>query len=427
MDVSAKTVTVIGLAKSGRAAAELLRFKHARVRISEQQPDSAMDPEIRKWISANGFECEWGHREDFIRQSDLLIVSPGVRIGSRPLQWARKHHIPVWSEVELAYRFCPCPIIAVTGSNGKTTVSTLIHQILSRAGYSSVLCGNIGTPFSAQVQNLEPTNWVVLEISSFQLETVDRFKPHIAVFLNFSANHLDRHRDLEEYFSAKKRIFMNQDAGDHGVLNADDGRLKALAAELRAQVHFFNAEASDEIDMDPNPNFRAAYRVARLLGISKEIIQELWDGFQGVEHRLEKVRVLEEVVFVNDSKATTAEAGRWALERIPQPVIMICGGRDKNIDFSFLRNLVAQKVRKMIVIGEASLKLKTVFEKFVDVQSAPDLASAVSQAYRSAQKGDCVLLSPMCASFDMFQNFEERGRVFKQLVKNLKMRDRSYS
>lgn len=419
MDLSQKKVTVIGLGRSGQAAARLLFRRNAVVRLSEQSAQADINEDFIQWARERQIPIEHGHTAEFVTDSDLLIISPGVRIDAQPVRWAREKNIPVWSELELAARFCPARIIAVTGSNGKTTVTTLIKEILVKAGRRAITAGNIGSPLSDFVHELSDESWAVLEVSSFQLETIDRFKPHVAVFLNFSQNHLDRHKDLKEYFQAKKRLFLNQNENDFAVLNAADERVRMLAGELNARVVYFNGGDPDEELLGANPNFKAAYRAARVIGIDPGLCVAVCQNFKGVEHRLEKVRCLGGIEFINDSKSTTVEAGRWALERIDKPIIMICGGRDKHIDFSPLRDLVSRKVKHLIVIGESRDKITRTFRSVVDTRQKDDLAQALHVARELARSGDCVLLSPMCASFDMFLNYEERGRIFKDLVKNL--------
>jgi UDP-N-acetylmuramoylalanine--D-glutamate ligase len=409
-----KRVTIVGAAKSGQAAARLVLRHGGKVKISDNGPDTT-PPEFQKWVSGNKIPTQWnGHTQDFIEASDLIILSPGVPINAKPVIWAKAKKIPVIGEIELAYRFCNRPIIAVTGSNGKTTVSTLIRNIIAEAGHGVALGGNIGNPFADFVEDLGKIEYVVLEISSFQLETIVDFKPHVAVFTNFSQNHLDRHKDVDEYFEAKTRLFMNQDKNDFAVLNAQNERIRDLAPKLKARALFFNQQPAIS-----NPNYLAVIEVAKALKIKPEVCEKVFANFKGVEHRLEWVRTIAGVDYINDSKATTAEAGRWALESIQKPIVMICGGRDKNIDFSVLRDLVKKKVKKMIVIGEAKAKLKDTFANVVDVEESPQLDEAVSRAKSLANQGDCVLLSPMCASFDMFKNFEHRGQVFKDIVRNL--------
>lgn len=428
MDLKNKTVTILGAQRTGMALARLVARLGGKAKISEKGTENTLPGDFRQWAKQHQVACEFrGHTRPFIEGSDVLVLSPGVPHNSEAVQWARAENSLVLGEIEFAFQFCNKPVIAVTGSNGKTTVVTLIHQVLEAAGRRSCLCGNIGAPFSGYVLDLADKDFVVLEISSFQMETVidpgtpgiRGFKPHIAVILNVNQNHLDRHKDFQEYFDAKKRIFLNQDARDYAVLNAQDQGLKNLAPQLKAQVRFFNAAPLALPGVAPNPNFAVAREVANILGIKDDVCAGVFRNFKGVEHRLELVRQIDGVNFINDSKATTAQAAIWALERLNAPVIMICGGRDKNIDFSVVAPFVRQKVKKMITIGEARAKLKKTFEGVVSLEEYTTLPDAVSRAGAIAQKGDSVLLSPMCTSFDMFANYEERGRLFKELVHNL--------
>jgi len=420
MDLKNKKATIIGLARSGFSLSGMISRLGGQVKISEK---AAFDPAKHSFQDRNlteKIEMEFGgHTRGFIEDSDLMVISPGVSRQAEPVLWAQAKGIPVMGEIELAWHFCPCPVIAVTGSNGKTTVVTLIKKILERAQREVCACGNIGLPFSDYVLDLKKDETVVLEISSFQLESISDFKPHVAVFLNFSQNHLDRHADLEEYFQVKKRIFENQTNDDFAVLNYRYPRLRDLAKELKARVCFFNAPQTTETAVLKNPNYLAAMEVARVMGIGPDICHQVFESFRGVEHRFEWVRQLNGVDYINDSKSTTAEAGRWALESSSQPVVMICGGRDKNIDFLVLRDLVGQKVKKMVVIGEAREKIRRAFQDVVSLEEAKDIEQAVIRARENAAAGDMVIFSPMCTSFDMFSNFEERGRVFKTIVHGL--------
>lgn len=415
--VKNKKVTILGAAKSGMATAELVLKLKGFPKISEAGPAEKLD---HQWLKRKRIPAEWGgHTRAFIEDSDLLVLSPGVRIDAEPVKWAQNKKIPVIGEIELAAAFCSAPIIAVTGSNGKTTVVTLIAEILKKAGKSVCLCGNIGTPFSKYVLNLKKKDFVVLEVSSFQMESIVDFRPHVAVLLNFSQNHLDRHKDLQEYFEAKKRIFMNQKKTDYAVLNYQIPMIRDLKGKLKAEVVYFNSPEIMEKTTVRNPNHLAAMAVGKVLGVSEETAKKVFARFKGVEHRLEWVRSIRGVDFFNDSKATTAEAGRWALENFTRPVIMICGGRDKNIDFSVLRDLARRKVKKMLVIGEAREKIRKSFSDVVPLEECDSLESAVRRGRDLANEGDCVVLTPMCTSFDMFANFEERGKTFKELVKKL--------
>ena len=424
LDLSKKRVVVVGAAKSGQAAARLAQRLNAKVKMSDAAAEETVDENFRRWAVLQGIPMEFGgHTRSFIEDSDLLVVSPGVRIDAQPLRWAREKNIAVWSEIELAFRACEKPVIAVTGSNGKTTVSTLIAEIIDRSGKKAILCGNVGTPFSDYVLDAPNADYFVLEVSSFQLETIKTFRPYVAVFLNFSQNHLDRHRDIEEYFIAKKRIFENQTRDDFAVVNKEDRRLEEMAPLLKAHGVFFNDKNIDggllPMPFVTNPNFLAAATVARILKIPSDVFNEVFRQFPGVEHRMEALGEVEGILFINDSKSTTTEAGRWALQRVSRPVVMICGGRDKNADFTVMKEIVRNKVKQMIVYGEAREKLQAAFAQTVPLQSCPTLAEAVHSAFTRAENGDCVLLSPMCTSFDSFRSYTERGRAFKELVQQI--------
>jgi UDP-N-acetylmuramoylalanine--D-glutamate ligase len=415
-DLKDKKVAIIGAARSGIAVADAVLRLGGIAKISESKSREQFGPQLKELDSRKNITVEAGeHTKAFIQDSDYVVLSPGVRLDALPVKWARERSIEVMGEVEFAFRLCPCPVVAVTGSNGKTTTSTVIAEILKAAGRQVCLCGNIGSPFSKYVLDLKSSDTVVLEISSFQLESTIHFKPHVAVWTNFSQNHLDRHKDLEEYFQAKCKIFANQDNKDFAVLNFLEPQHRKLAERLKAKVLFFNTIAGVD-----NPNYLAAMQAANALGIGNEICLKVFSTFKGVEHRLEFVRDLGGVDFINDSKSTTVEAGRWALERSLKPMVMICGGLDKHLDYSSLKSLVAQKVKRMIAIGQAREIMKSTFGDVVIVDTCASLEEAVKAAQGIAKSGECVLLSPMCASFDMFKDYEHRGRMFKEIVKNLK-------
>lgn len=410
-----KKVTVLGAARSGIAAANLVVRLGGIAKLSEFKPESGSADELTS-LDAKVLKEFGGHTRAFINDSDLIVLSPGVRQDVEPVRWAKEKNIPVIGEIELGFMFCRAPIVAVTGSNGKTTVSTLIAETLKKAGRSACLCGNIGTALTNYVLDLTQNDMVVLEVSSFQLESTQHFRPHVGVLLNFSENHLDRHKDLEEYFQAKWMLFHNQLPSDFAVLNFEHERMRDLSSSLKSQVSFFN---SPEKNNDRNPNELAVLEVARILGIPSQVCEEVFKNFKGVEHRMELVRTLNGVDYINDSKSTTAEATRWALERLSKPAFLICGGRDKNIDFSVLKDLVRLKVKKILAIGEARDKVYSVFADVAAVEKCASLESAVEHAQKQAKAGECVVISPMCASFDMFKNFEHRGRVFKEIVNQL--------
>ncbi len=417
-NLQGKKVTVIGAARSGIAVADTVSRLGGQAKISEYKPRSAVENEISSLANPNQVAMEFGgHTRAFIEDSDYIVLSPGVRQDIDPVRWARQAGIEVMGEIEFSFRLCPCPIIAITGSNGKTTTSTVIAAIIKKAGRGVCLCGNIGSPFSKHVLDLRLSDTVVLEISSFQLESTIHFKPRVGVWLNFSQNHLDRHKDLQEYFDAKAKMFANQDEKDVAVLG-DQIELREMAEHLKSHVVFFNDPLAPK-DIT-NPNYLAALAAVRAIGISDDTAREVFTAFKGVEHRQEMVRTIDGVDFINDSKSTTPEAGRWALTHLTKPMVMICGGSDKHLDFSPLKDLVQRKVKKMIVIGQTKDILQKTFAPVVPVEVCHSLPEAVEAGRQSAKAGDCVVLSPMCASFDMFNDYEHRGRVFKEIVLNLK-------
>lgn len=420
MDVKDKTGTIIGFGRSGIASANLILRLGGKVKVSDAAPAEKIQPLLQDSNLEGQVLAETGaHTKEFIQDSDFLVLSPGVRFDALPVQWAKEKNISVYGEIEFAWKFCKNPVVAVTGSNGKTTTVTLIHQILEKAGKKACLCGNVGTPFTKYVLDLVKDEIVVLEISSFQLETIIDFRPKVGVILNCTQNHLDRHKDMDEYFSAKAKIFSNQTKEDYAVLNFEDPKTNALAKILKSRVLFFNDPSTKAVFPNDNPNFLAARCAVKAFGVTDEIVNEVLKDFKGIEHRQEWVRTINGVDFINDSKATTVEAGRYALESMSKPVVMICGGLDKHLDFRVLRDLAKKKVKHMFVIGQAKEKIRKSFEDVLPVEECATLDDAVRKSLRKAEKGDCVLLAPMCASFDMFLNYEVRGKEFKRLVQEL--------
>lgn len=426
MELRGKKVTVVGLGKSGLAAAKLLLEQGAEVSIT----DCADTEEIRKNIKKLlGTEREnkpvvrlqiGMHTDGFIQGRDFVVTSPGVAEDSLPIQSAQECGIPIISEIELASRFCPCPIVAVTGTSGKTTVTTLIGMVLNAAGKRAVVCGNIGRPFCEAVESLTPGHIVVLEVSSFQLSRCFNFKPYIAVLLNLSSNHLDRHRDFNEYVQTKARIFSKQTENDWAVLNIDDPVVESLADRIKGCIRWFG--------MDINPDLEAVKTVGELFNISCAATDKTLSKFKGLPHRLEYIDTVRGIRFVNDSKSTTPASLIWAIRNIDRPIVLIAGGRDKEMDFSPIKDALCElkiqdskpAVKHTILIGETKHRIRAVLDNIVPVQEADSLREAVSYAVNIAQEGDCILLSPACASFDMFKNYEERGDTFKKIVKALK-------
>jgi UDP-N-acetylmuramoylalanine--D-glutamate ligase len=405
-----KKVTVVGLARSGLACAQLLSDLGAEVSVTDCSDTPAVRLNTVR-LKEKNIRFESGkHTPEFIAGRDFIVISPGVTNTSLPVTWARELGIPVIAEIEVAWMVCPACVIAVTGSSGKTTVATLIGKVLEASGKRVFVCGNIGTPFCGEVAKIGPDDFVSLEVSSFQLETIRSFKPKIAVMLNFSRNHLDRHKDIEEYLNAKKRIFMNQGEDEFLVLNKQDPVLKGLAGEAKAKAVYFSETGQF------NPNQAAVAAVSSILGINNDLCARVFADFKGLEHRLEYVTRVNNIIFINDSKATTVESAVWAIKNISSPVILIAGGRDKGVDYRGIIDVSRKKVKEVIVIGEARQKIEDALRGALPLNDASTLEEAVRKAFHDAAPGDCVLLSPMCSSFDMFLDYEERGRVFKNAV-----------
>lgn len=409
-----KKVTIIGLARSGVACANLLHQSGAIVSVTEIKDDPQSRQASAKLCSSE-IKVELGkHSRSLIEQADLVVISPGVPLDSLCVNWVKEYNKLLISEIEAASILCPAQIIAITGSNGKTTVTTLIGKVLEAAQKKVFVCGNIGNPFCDEVKKLRESDFVVLEVSSFQLETIKDFKPKIAVILNLTPNHLDRYNNLQEYLDAKKRIFMNQDRDDFLVLNADDPLLSAAASGAKSEVVFFTKEEG------LNPNQSAVMAVGRILGVELKQMRKVFQEFKGIEHRLEEVAEINGVKFINDSKATTADSAIWAINNISSPIILIAGGRHKGIDYRVILDAARNKVKQAFLIGEAKdIIAADLLGGGFSIEKADTLKQAVTKAHAQASRGDCVLLSPMCSSYDMFTDYEERGRAFKRIVLDL--------
>ncbi len=447
MEVAGKKILVVGLGKTGEALTRFLLRRQARVTISEIRKEDELGKRARFWRE-KGVAIEFGrHDRRTFLASDLIIPSPGAA-ALPELRSAARAGVKVISEIELASGFLNGRIVGITGTNGKSTTATLAHQILKAAGLKSFLAGNIGTPLISFVERSREDHIFVTEISSFQLEHIDRFKADISVFLNISLNHLDWHDSFETYFQAKKKLVLGQGETDIAILNRDDRLVRRLAGEIRARIYFFSRRQAvgrgcylddgDLIFRDegrktrlmksaeiPLPgghnteNGMAAALVGHCLAVSARSIRSSIRSFSGLEHRLEKVLTFRGVEFVNDSKATTVDAAIKALQSFDRTVVLILGGRDKGADFSLLRPSVRNKVKKIILLGEARQKIKKALRGTVPMEEAGSLREAVRKSYNAASPGEMVLLAPACTSFDMFENFEARGRAFKREVGRL--------
>jgi len=448
MELKNKRVLVVGLGRSGVASAFFLQDRGAKVTVSDEKSETQLQNEIAALLD-RGVSIETGrHGERTFRDQDLIVVSPGVPSDQPQLQQARSMGIPVIGEVELAFRFLQGKVIAITGSNGKTTTTTLVGEILAKSGKKTLVGGNIGTPVISLAAQSAPETLTVLEISSFQLETIERFRPLIAAVLNITPDHLDRHHTFQAYVDAKARVFENQQAGDFAVLNADDATCVALKDRLKAPPCWFSrkhriengcyfkdeqivfsraAQEQAVLNRHDIPlkgahnleNVLAAVTIAMLAGCEPEQIRKTVSQFRAVEHRLELVATINGVAFYNDSKATNVDATVKALESFPGNIHIILGGKDKGSDYSVLNPLLRERAKRAYLIGAAAEKIGSQIQGATPLVRSGTLQHAVRQAFESAKSGDVIVLAPACASFDQFENYEHRGRVFKELVHSL--------
>lgn len=453
LDLRQTRVLVVGLGKSGLAAAHFLKAQGAQVTVSDARP-AALIADLPSLLDA-GIMVEAGsHGLLTFRRQDLIIVSPGVPLSVPELRQVRALGMPVLGEFELGARFLQGQAVAITGSNGKTTTTTLLGDIFHAAGLPTLVGGNIGRPVVDMVPESTPETWSVLEVSSFQLESIASFHPRIAVVLNLTPDHLDRHGSFENYAAAKARITENQTSEDFLILNAEDKPTQMIAAKTRAQIFWFSpsrpikqgafvhgksiffrpAEGTtpepilpmSEIPLAGSHNVEnvlAAVCAARLAGIPAETIRSAVAAFRAVEHRLEFVRELDGVRYFNDSKATNVDATLKALAAFPSGIHVILGGKDKDSDYTTLAPLLRERARTVITIGSAAEKIESELSPLdlgaAKIERAETLQRAVSLAHGLATPGDVVLLAPACASFDQFENYEHRGRTFRDLVQAL--------
>lgn len=450
MDFRNKKIIVIGLANSGIESALALHRERAIVSAT----DNSSIPEVKKnacLLNEKFLNTEIGkHTEDFLHGAELLVVSPGVDNSALPIRYAEENKIPIISELELGFLLCKGDIIAVTGTNGKSTVVSLLGEMLKAAKIAVNVCGNIGNSLSGEVGNIKKETKVILEVSSFQLERIKSFKPKISLVLNMKEDHFDRHKNFKEYFKAKKRIFENQDRHDFTILNYDDESLKKLGKsnEIISKVLYFSRKKKiNGIYLDKDgvktflknkikwlfkiedsylkgehneENILAASLVAVLLGIKKEIIEKAVKNFKPLSHRFETVGVIDKIKFIDDSKATNVDATCRALQSIDEPTILIAGGKNKGLSYDKILPILKKKVKEVVLIGEAKDVMHGTFKKFITIKKVDTLPKAVEVAYKDARSGDIVLLSPMCSSFDMFKSYKERGSVFKKAVGGLR-------
>ena len=459
VEIAGRKALVIGAARSGIASARFLAKSGATVALNDRKPlaewsQEALDLKTEGVGLVEGDPPSW-----LLDQIDLLIVSPGVPTKAIPIRYAERRGVEVIGEIELASRFLRGRIVAITGTNGKTTTTTLIGQMLKDGGLNVQVGGNIGTPLISMIDASRDDGWTVVEVSSFQLETIVDFHPTVAAVLNVTPNHMDRYESLMDYAAAKHRIFMNQTVGDVAILNADDEIVSSWANGLRAhvvqfsvqqelgegmflrgrdlisrgQALFLTAKTQERVVMTRDDlklqglhnveNVLAAAAAGLSCGVAPESLRETVRCFRPVEHRLEEVAEIDGVRFYNDSKATSVDATIKALEAFAEDkgkIILILGGRGKKAPYAPLEQLVKDHVRKMILIGEDALTIEHELGHAASFERATTMADAVKRGFAAAETGDIVLLAPACASFDMFESFEHRGKVFKEEVLGLR-------
>lgn len=445
MDLKNKKVLVCGLGVSGIASAALLKKLGVSVTVSDIRSEDKLDlsalQDVNVYVGKNP--------DDIINKQDLIVISPGISTDLPFVKLAHELNIPVWSEIELAYRVSKAPIIAITGTNGKTTTTALTGKIIKNYYKNSLVAGNIGIPLTENIYNVPKDAYVVAEISSFQLETIDLFCPKVSAILNITPDHLNRHKTFENYCMAKAKVFQNQNENDYTVLNFDDKLCRQLASKTKAHVVFFSVENKldegvfldegkikinfkniNETLMDAEQinllgkhnisNVLAAVAISVCVDVPLNIIYNTIKDFKAVSHRLEFVREINGIKFYNDSKATNVDSAVKALQAIETPIILIGGGYDKNVDFyDWIKEF--KNVRKLILIGQVKEKIAKQCEElgFFDYVICQTFEDAVKKSFEIAKSNDSILLSPACASWDMFSNFEKRGDLFKSIVNSL--------
>ncbi|MDE3057920.1 MAG: UDP-N-acetylmuramoyl-L-alanine--D-glutamate ligase [Bacteroidota bacterium] len=461
MDVSQlrnKKISIIGAARSGIAVAQLLRHFGAAVFVSDKESAEKLSESVAE-LRAAGITYETGNHSERVFDSSWVVLSPGVPSGAPVVLEARRRRIHIVSELEVASWFCKAPIVAITGSNGKTTTTTLLGRMFSDAKKKHVVAGNIGTAFSSVVLDVDEETVAVLEVSSFQLDFIESFHPNVAVMLNITRNHLDRYNNsMELYASSKARIFMNQTSEDTLIVNADDMWSRKKIEGAKGNILYFSTHKKSsrgayvgdgvlttrisgtefpivserELSLKGEHNLQnamAATLAAQFMGVNPASIRSTLRNFKGVEHRQEFVREVNGVSFVNDSKATTVDAVKYALSAFDEPIVLILGGKDKGNDYSKIVELVKKKVRAIVATGASAGIVEKAFAGTVPVHrietignEKPNIVSmreTIQTAAALARQGDVVLLSPACTSFDWFKDYEERGNIFKQLVHQL--------
>jgi len=448
MEIKGKKISVVGAARSGVGAAKLVKSLGGIPFVSDFGPEEKIESALNQ-LRNEKIDFEFGGHSDRVYESSLMIVSPGVPNDSQVLQNARAQGIKLISEIEFAYHYCKGKIIAVTGTNGKTTTTSLCGHVFNTCGYKTHVAGNIGLAFSEIVMDVKEGEFVSLEVSSFQLDLIEKFKPSAALILNITPDHLNRYENsIDKYAESKQRIYKNQDEYDFLILNNDNKAVVKYLTEHRSKSFFFSLVeeenngcfySNDDVifRMEGKEKFRCSRNdikirgehnlanamsvicAAKVFNLDNSGIIKGLQTFESVEHRLELVRQIDGVKFINDSKATNVDSVWYALKSFEEPILLILGGQDKGNDYEQIKELVLQKVKKIHAIGSSAEKVFNFFHHDVKVEIEKSLENAVINSNREAVKGDVVLLSPACASFDMFNNYEHRGKVFKEAVNKL--------
>lgn len=440
MELLKKKIGILGAARSGIAAANKIKELGGEPFLSECKSENEIANSVQL---LKKFNCEFGGHTKRLLQSDIIIVSPGIPLDIPILLEAKARKIELLNEIELGYllKNPSSKIIAVTGSNGKSTTVSLIHHILQEAGYNSVLAGNIGTAFTSYPIEDQSIDFIVLELSSFQLELIEKFNPDVAVLLNIRPDHLNRYPNMITYAKTKFRIFKNQTQKDLAILNSDDLYINKLKSNIKSQIRYFSLTNEENISFQnnsiqyskenislENSKLKGPHNLANLMAsilavsqykIDYKIIEHSLNTFQPLPHRMEFVDIIDDVTFINDSKATNTDAVKYALQSFKEPVRLIIGGAGKGEDYSILNPHIKKHVKKLYIIGEDREKMKKTFQKFADLELFLDFGKAIKTSFTEAKIDDVVILSPACASFDMFKNFEERGNRFKEIVGEL--------
>ncbi len=450
MNFKGKKVLIVGIARSGISAAILLKKLGACVIVSDSKTEDKIADEVLRLKTYDISLYLGKNPDDIVKEQDLIVLSPGVPSDLPFIIEAEKNNITVWSEIELGYRLCPCPVIAITGTNGKTTTTSLVGEIFRNYGKNTEVVGNIGIPFTEKVLSLDDRSFAIAEISSFQLEKTDEFKPFVSAVLNITPDHLNRHKTLENYILTKARIFENQNENDYLVLNYDDSVCRNMKNSAKCEVLYFTeSDSLKEIGLSEGvysnqesifvkfkeydqkvidiselkilgrhnvQNAMAAVGISLAAGVPISVIINTLKNFKAVEHRIEYVTTINDIEFYNDSKGTNPDAAINAINAMKRPICLIGGGYDKKSDFDEWIKTFSGKVKYFTVIGEVSDKIISTCEKygFKNYKKASSLEDAVKMCFENAEEGDCVLLSPACASWDMFESYEERGKLFKK-------------